>query len=930
MTRRLCVLLALVAGSLLAVAGQVGSATLTGYSAFQENGSVWDGTPGPLILEFEELTGASYRIDQPQASTVRVVGHGETNSFVGATSVNTRFGSTDDQLLIADDVSVPVLVDGGDGFDDLVLSGSENPDDITLCSVDTHTDPDCAAEGALFRFATSTQAVTASSVQRATVFSGDGADTIVVADLSGTATTDVDIAVDERPAPTTSTPSSGAPLLGSAVPDLAPDQVIVDLDITGTDTDADQVSLTSGSYGVASNVEISSGAHGIVLSGAVRAEGDRLSISTGIGDDTIDSHGLSADSFALSLSGGDGNDRIVGSAFNDELDGGADNDTITGAAGSDVFADVGGSDTLIENVDADVLITDSTLMIGTIVRPVNPTRPSVGANFYDNFNQGSALVIESLSDGGGNPLFESAVLNGNEQTASVTVVGDQDGFAFTSIGGVPIIQLEVGTWTGSAIVTNPGDDDVAVVHSASNNASVVDVGRSGTSDGESDSLVVVASSSPDHITIDSTQLEVGTDTINYFAAESLSVHAGEGANRITIKDTNASMTEVTSEGGDDTFEIEAIAGPAVISAGAGADEVFVSSTASLGGEDGAINGNLNQILGGLLLLDGQSDIDTLRVYDLADDGSDGTTPSPDGSITASSITGFGMTLGIEYVNLEDTVVTTALDGCQGELVTVDLALGETPTSGDDVILGTPGPDVINALAGDDMVCAGGGDDIVNGGGGSDTIFGGDGNDTIGGQGGVDFLYGEGDDDRLNGGVGDDQMWGGPGEDDLRGQGDDDIMHGEGGVDQFFGGSGNDIINTGDGGNLGTGKVVSGGGNNDVITGSSQDDELNGVSGLDELYGLAGDDVLLGGNALDKLWGGPGEDMLKAGAQRDFLYGGDDDDILEGGTGNDDLFGESGDDSLSGQGGVDVCVGGTTGQTGGDTATATCETLIDVP
>src|SRR5690606_5762985 len=42
--------------------------------------------------------------------------------------------------------------------------------------------------------------------------------------------------------------------------------------------------------------------------------------------------------------------------------------------------------------------------------------------------------------------------------------------------------------------------------------------------------------------------------------------------------------------------------------------------------------------------------------------------------------------------------------CQGQEVTVDLRLGQEPTEGDDVILGTPGPDLIDGLGGDDVIC----------------------------------------------------------------------------------------------------------------------------------------------------------------------------------------------------------------------------------
>jgi hypothetical protein len=93
--------------------------------------------------------------------------------------------------------------------------------------------------------------------------------------------------------------------------------------------------------------------------------------------------------------------------------------------------------------------------------------------------------------------------------------------------------------------------------------------------------------------------------------------------------------------------------------------------------------------------------------------------------------------------------------CAGRVVTVDLAAGQHPTNGNDVIRGTSGDDVIRTGRGADLVCAGGGadrlhgargadrlygergDDVIFGGPGNDRLFGGKGDDYTGGNGGVD-------------------------------------------------------------------------------------------------------------------------------------------------------------------------------------------------
>lgn len=181
--------------------------------------------------------------------------------------------------------------------------------------------------------------------------------------------------------------------------------------------------------------------------------------------------------------------------------------------------------------------------------------------------------------------------------------------------------------------------------------------------------------------------------------------------------------------------------------------------------------------------------------------------------------------------------------CAGSVVTVDLAAGELPTSGDDVILGTDGDDVINARGGDDIVCAGPGDDVITAGAGDDRVRGGNGNDTI------------------NTGAGNDRAAGGPGEDRIIGGRGDDVLRGDGG--------------------------------DDVLNGGKDDDNLEGGDGEDLLIGENGGDWLRGGFKGDDLRGGKGRDVLQGNNGGDVLGGGGGDDIVEGGFGKDELNGGGG-------------------------------------
>jgi len=134
----------------------------------------------------------------------------------------------------------------------------------------------------------------------------------------------------------------------------------------------------------------------------------------------------------------------------------------------------------------------------------------------------------------------------------------------------------------------------------------------------------------------------------------------------------------------------------------------------------------------------------------------------------------GILYGVDRTLADDDVAgIQALYGppegaCGGYVVTVDLAAGDRPTGGRDVIRGTAGDDVIAAGGGDDVVCGLGGDDVVDLGPGADRGIGGAGDDVVHGRDGNDRVEGGGGDDRLTGGDGTDELAGGIGLDRLDG------------------------------------------------------------------------------------------------------------------------------------------------------------------
>ena len=192
---------------------------------------------------------------------------------------------------------------------------------------------------------------------------------------------------------------------------------------------------------------------------------------------------------------------------------------------------------------------------------------------------------------------------------------------------------------------------------------------------------------------------------------------------------------------------------------------------------------------------------------------------------------FTFALGTNAVYLFNLPTTFAGQGpvalCNGEPVTVNLALGDVATDGDDVILGTAGPDTINAGAGNDVICALGGDDIINAGNGADIILGGNGNDTINAGQGRDFIEAGAGNDFVSGGKGKDTINGGDGDDDLRGNEGTDTINGGVGDDELRGGQKADVIF----GDNGDDNLV-GGTRPDILDGGFGTDEYNGGGGVD--------------------------------------------------------------------------------------------------
>ena len=252
----------------------------------------------------------------------------------------------------------------------------------------------------------------------------------------------------------------------------------------------------------------------------------------------------------------------------------------------------------------------------------------------------------------------------------------------------------------------------------------------------------------------------------------------------------------------------------------------------------------------------------------------------------------------------------------------------TPTEGDDSLVGTDGNDTIDGMGGDDTIRGLAGNDSIEGGVGSNLLDGGSGNDSLssgftpeffGRQPFADRLIGGDGNDTLDGAGGGDTLDGGLG-DDLYVVWDGDIALADpGGVDSVFTidaswtlGNGFENLDTGPSDHGGSAaSFLIGNALNNIVDGSETNDaRIEGLAGNDTLYGSGrdGHSFIDGGDGDDLIQSGSGFHTIVGGAGNDDVFGGFRPETIDGGAGNDFLLGEEGADLITGGDGDDTLAG----------------------
>ena len=202
--------------------------------------------------------------------------------------------------------------DPGDGND--TVEGQDGTDTMLFFGANITENIDISANGGRVRFFRDVANVTMdlNDVEHIDFRALDGADNIVIGDLSGTDVTEVNI--DLR----------GAQGGGDGAADT--------VTVNGTNAIADSIVIAGDAGGVTV-----SGLHATVSVFSQEAANDRLTVNGLAGDDVLDATGLKAGGIQLTLNGGLGADVLLGSQGDDLINGGDGTDVAFMGAGDDVF-----------------------------------------------------------------------------------------------------------------------------------------------------------------------------------------------------------------------------------------------------------------------------------------------------------------------------------------------------------------------------------------------------------------------------------------------------------------------------------------------------------------------------------------------------------------------------------------------------------------
>ncbi|MFL5845877.1 MAG: hypothetical protein ACJ762_14410 [Solirubrobacteraceae bacterium] len=611
------------------------------------------------------------------------------------------------------------------------------------------------------------------------------------------------------------------------------------------------------------------------------------------------------------ITGGNGNDTLIGSALTND---------IYGQGGSDTLRGLGGDDNLFAN-NTDLTAGDGSNVLDGGAGDDHIT----GAAGVDTVSGGDGIDVvqagageNDVSGGAGDDKLTTGdakdVVDGGAGN-DVIAAGAGQNQVLTGGDGDDTIDSGDGKDTVSAgagidTVTAGGGDNVIALGDGDDHSTTTD-GKDTVTGGAGDDVIAAGNGDND------LRGEAGTDQLT----------SGTGADAVNGGDGD---DVIKSGAGDDTItgglgadDIDAAEGIDTVSYAEKTEPVYAAIGGALSGtwcgdvrtaESPACEGDkvvaAENLIGGSAgdhligddaanVLNGGGGDDTLEGKGSGDDIIGGT--GNDAVSYREAPAGVGVTLD----DVRNDGVNCPGDSCENDNLHADIESVEGSTH-DDVLIGSDGANTLSGLAGNDILDGLKGADVIDGGADRDHVLyatrtqavnvslDGVANDGEAGEGDnvsgltEDISTGAGNDtvvanelgNVIDTGAGDDSVDGGRGADDIHGEdGRDTVVYGGRSTDETVSVQ---LDNEADDGAPGEGDNI----HLDVenLTGGAEADTFEGSTLENVLTGGAGNDEIRAAQSSDKVYGGAGDDYLDGGAG---------DDVIQPGTGADTVIGGAG-------------------------------------
>jgi CHAT domain-containing protein len=352
-----------------------------------------------------------------------------------------------------------------------------------------------------------------------------------------------------------------------------------------------------------------------------------ITVNLGIGTAT-NTGGLSN---IENVTGGSNNDTLIGDANNNIVRGNAGDDTLSSGGGADILEGGTGSDRVVETQNANMTLTDTSLVIGD-------------------------LGTQTLSS------IEAATLTGGAGVNSFTVTN----------------------WSGTATIDGGTGDDTYIINLNGTAAGTTTVSDSGTTG--SDTLTVNGTATAETLRLTATQLSRGAETVNLNGAiENLAVDAGLGNDEITVNEPINLTGNISLSTGLDGGDITVNSGINASSLDLNGSNITTTSNSALN-TNGAGGINLtgkNLTLNGAILATGGGKVtatakDNITTSDITANGgitltsNNGSIDTTSGTLDSNSPSGNGGAIALSAPgNITSSNITSQSDTGAGGNITLN-------------------------------------------------------------------------------------------------------------------------------------------------------------------------------------------------------------------------------------------------------------------